>query len=153
MFREAMLIHSPEHLTLEHLTRLPMISVLISGIKITGKKRMPPIRSGYLEVTVINTSGAVVNNVPVILKVDGLVISTENILTIPANDTVHYTFNPGTANLSAPGNHSIEVWVSYSSDNVRENDTARITVNSLPYITSFPYLENFEANNGYWYTT
>ena len=105
-----------------------------------------------VRVTVRNTSAAVVNNVPVILKVDGSVISTESILTIPANDTVHYTFNPGTANLSAPGNHSIEVWVSYSSDNVRENDTARITVNSLPYITSFPYLENFEANNGYWYT-
>ncbi|HMK25679.1 MAG TPA: T9SS type A sorting domain-containing protein, partial [Chitinophagaceae bacterium] len=106
-----------------------------------------------VRVTVRNTSGAVVNNVPVILKVDGSVISIENILTIPANDTVHYTFNPGTANLSAPGNHSVEVWVSYSSDSFRENDTARITVNSLPYVTSFPYLENFEANNGYWYTT
>ena len=105
-----------------------------------------------VRVTVRNTSGAAVNNVPVILKVDGSVISTEHIITIPANDTVHYTFSPGTANLSAPGNHSVEVWVFYASDNFRENDTARITVNSLPYITSFPYLENFESNNGYWYS-
>ncbi|HEY6062960.1 MAG TPA: S8 family serine peptidase [Chitinophagaceae bacterium] len=113
-----------------------------------GLSSAEPVR-----VTVRNTSGAVVNNVPVILKVDGTVISTESILSIPANDTVHYTFNPGAANLSAPGNHTIEVWVNYASDNVRDNDTARITVNSLPYITSFPYLENFEANNGYWYTS
>jgi hypothetical protein len=105
-----------------------------------------------VRVTVRNTSGAVVNNVPVILKVDGIVVSTESIPAIQANDTVHYTFNPGTANLSAPGNHIVEVWVFYASDNFRENDTARITVNSLPYITSFPYLENFEANNGYWYS-
>jgi hypothetical protein len=46
----------------------------------------------------------------------------------------------------------VEVWVNYGTDNFKENDTARITVNSLPLVTSFPYLENFEANNGYWYT-
>jgi hypothetical protein len=106
-----------------------------------------------VRVTVRNTKSAIINSIPIILKVDGAVVSTESISSIPANDTVHYTFNPGTANLSAPGIHTIEVWVNYASDNVRDNDTARITVNSLPYITTYPYLENFETNNGYWYTT
>jgi hypothetical protein len=104
-------------------------------------------------VTVRNTSGAVVNNIPIVLRVDGIIVASETIPTIPANTAIQYTFNPGTANLSAPGIHTIEVWVNFATDNVRDNDTARITVNSLPYITSFPYLENFEANNGYWYTT
>ena len=106
-----------------------------------------------VKATVRNTSNAVINNIPIVLKVDGLVVATESIPTIAANSSVQYTFNPGTANLSAPGNHTVEVWVNYATDNVRDNDTARITVNSLPYITTFPYLENFETNNGYWYTS
>jgi Subtilase family/Secretion system C-terminal sorting domain len=106
-----------------------------------------------VKVTVRNTTGSVINSIPVILKVDGSVVATESIPTIAANSTLQYTFNPGTANLAAPGNHTVEVWVNYTTDNVRDNDTARITVNSLPYITSFPYLENFETNNGYWYTS
>jgi hypothetical protein len=106
-----------------------------------------------VKATIRNTSGTVINNIPIILRVDGLVVATESIPTIAANSSFQYTFNPGTANLSAPGNHTIEVWVNYATDNVRDNDTARITANSLPYITSFPYLENFEINNGYWYTS
>jgi hypothetical protein len=106
-----------------------------------------------VKVTVRNTTSTIKNSIPVILKVDGAIVATEIIPFINANSTFQYTFNPGAANLSAPGNHTIEVWVNYLTDNVRDNDTARITVNSLPYITTFPYLENFEANNGYWYTT
>lgn len=106
-----------------------------------------------VKVTVRNTSDAVVNSVPIILEVDGTVVATESIPSIPANDTVHYTFNPGVADLSGPGNHTIEVWVDYTTDNVPENDTASIVVNSLPLVTAFPYLENFETNNGYWFTT
>ncbi len=105
-----------------------------------------------VKATVRNTSNATVNNIPIVLRVDGAVVATESIATIAANSTLQYTFNPGTANLSAPGNHTVEVWVNYATDNVRSNDTARITVNSLPLVTSFPYLENFEANNGYWYS-
>jgi hypothetical protein len=106
-----------------------------------------------VKVTVRNTTGVTINSIPVILKVDGSIVATETIPFVLANSTFQYLFSPGTANLSAPGNHTVEVWVNYATDNVRDNDTARITVNSLPYITTFPYLENFEANNGYWYST
>ncbi len=106
-----------------------------------------------VKVTVRNTSNTVINSIPIILRVDGLIVATESIPTIAANSTIQYTFSPGTANLSAPGNHTVEVWLNYATDNVRDNDTARITANSLPLITTFPYLENFETNNGYWYTS
>lgn len=105
-----------------------------------------------VKATVRNTMNAAINNIPIVLKVDGTVVATESIATIAANTTLQYTF-AATANLSAPGNHLVELWVDFATDNVRVNDTARVTANSLPLITSFPYLENFESNNGYWYTT
>ncbi len=127
---------------------IQMISIDTPVVIACGLNSTVPVK-----VTVRNTSNATINNIPVILKVDGSVVATESIASVAANSSLQYTFNPGTANLAAPGNHTVEVWVSYATDNVRDNDTARVTVNSLPYITSFPYLENFEANNGYWYTT
>ncbi|MGH2552721.1 MAG: S8 family serine peptidase, partial [Chitinophagaceae bacterium] len=105
-----------------------------------------------VKATVRNTSNAVINNVPIVLRVDGIIVATESIPSIGANSTLQYTFNPGTANLSAPGNHTVEVWVDHPTDNVRDNDTARIVVNNLPLVNTFPYLENFETNNGYWYS-
>jgi hypothetical protein len=102
--------------------------------------------------TIRNTSNATINNVPVVLRVDGLIAATENIASLPASSTVSYTFNPGTADLSLPGDHLIEVWVNLASDTYHENDTARLSINNLPLITSFPYLQNFELNNGSWYT-
>lgn len=77
-----------------------------------------------VKVTIRNTSDAQVNNVPVFLRVDGNIVASELVPAIPANDTVHYTFNPGVADLSGPGSHFIEVWVAYPTDNVVENDTA-----------------------------
>ncbi len=105
-----------------------------------------------VKVVARNSTDAAVTNVPVVLRVNGVIVATETIPSIPANDTIHYIFNPGVANLAAPGNHSVEVWVDFLNDNVPENDTARVTVNSLPLITTFPYLENFESGNGNWYT-
>ena len=101
-------------------------------------------------VTVRNTSNAVINNIPVVLKVDGNIIATEAIITIPASSAIQYTFT-ATADLSAVGDHNIEVWVALITDNYRENDTARAVINNLPMVTTFPYLQNFELGNGSWY--
>ena len=102
-------------------------------------------------VTVHNTSNAAINNIPITLKVDGAVIATETIAVIAASASVQYTFT-ATANLSATGNHTIQVWTSLASDTYNENDTVSSTVNNLPLVSSFPYLQNFESNNGSWYT-
>lgn len=104
-----------------------------------------------VKATIHNTSNTAINNIPITLKVDGVVISNETITTIPASSSVQYTFT-ATANLSTPGNHTIEVWTALVSDTYNENDTVRSTVNNLPLISSFPYLQNFETSNGSWYT-
>ena len=104
-----------------------------------------------VKATIHNTSNAAINNIPITLKVDGVVIANETITTIPASSSVQYMFT-ATANLSTPGNHTIEVWTALASDTYKENDTVRSTVNNLPLISSFPYLQNFETSSGSWYT-
>src|SRR5205823_11531203 len=56
------------------------------------------------------------------------------------------------ANLAALGVHTIQVWVDYPTDSYRKNDTATTTIVNSPVISAFPYLENFEAGDGSWYT-
>lgn len=105
-----------------------------------------------IKATFRNSMNAAIFNIPLVLKVDGNIVATENLSSLAANTTVQYTFS-ATANLSAPGYHTVEIWADYPTDNVRDNDTVRLRVNSLSYVSVFPYLENFESNNGYWYTT
>jgi hypothetical protein len=105
-----------------------------------------------ITATIRNTANTMINNIPVVLRVNGIIAATETIASIPASSSIDYTFNPGTADLSAAGDHLIEVWVDLASDTYHENDTTVLEVNNLPLVTSFPYLQNFELNDGAWYT-
>jgi hypothetical protein len=105
-----------------------------------------------VRISIRNTANAAINNVPVVLRVDGNIITTEIIPVIAANTTIQYLFNPATANLSAIGNHTVEVWAALGSDTYRINDTARVSLTNSPLITSFPYLENFEGGTASWHT-
>lgn len=105
-----------------------------------------------VKVAVRNTTNNVLTNIPIVLELNGSVTATESVPSIPANDTVHYQFNPGAVDLSVPGTYTIKVWVDYVTDNVPDNDTAQISARSLPSVNSFPYLEDFEAGPGNWYT-
>lgn len=104
-----------------------------------------------VKATLRNSANSAVSNIPVVLKVDGTVIATEIIAGIAANTSVQYTFTT-TADLSAVGEHTIQVYTTLASDNVPVNDSSSRIVNNLPLVTSFPYLQNFEINNGSWYT-
>jgi Subtilase family/Secretion system C-terminal sorting domain len=106
-----------------------------------------------VKVTVRNTANSTINNIPVVLRVDGTIIATENIPTIAGNTTIQYTFSPATADLSAVGTHTVEVWVQLATDTYRPNDTAMVMVTNSPVMTGFPYLENFEAGTGFWYAS
>ncbi len=126
---------------------IQLVSIDTPVVLACGLNSVVPVK-----VVVRNTSAAVVNSVPIVLRVDGIIIANETVPTIPANDTVHYLFNPGTANLQAAGDHLVEVWVDYPTDNVPDNDTASVIAKSIPLVNSFPYLENFENGDGTWYT-
>ncbi|RQO32356.1 hypothetical protein DBR32_01755 [Taibaiella sp. KBW10] len=104
-----------------------------------------------LSVDVANMVNQGINNISISYQVDQQAVVTETIAAIPAKDTITYNFTQA-MNLSAPGQHLITVWVHYASDNYRLNDTLKnIEVHNQPVITSFPYLEGFETNDGYYY--
>lgn len=107
-----------------------------------------------VKVVVRNSRNSIVNTVPVRFRVNGGAWTTENIPSIPANDTVQYTFT-GTANMLATGTYVIEAQVLYATDTYDVNDTTSVTIINTPVISvtnTTPYLQDFETDNGFWYT-
>lgn len=105
-----------------------------------------------LSVDVANHVNHTINTISISYQVDQQTVVTETIASINAKDTITYNFTQA-MNLSAPGKHLVKIWVSYSSDNYHLNDTLKnIEIHHQPVISSFPYLEGFEDNDGYYYS-
>jgi hypothetical protein len=103
-----------------------------------------------IQVTVRNSANSTINNIPVKYRVNNGNWISEIIPSVAANTTMQYNFTTG-ADLSATNTYTIQAIVDLTNDSFRENDTTTTTVINSPVITSFPYLQNFEAGNGYWY--
>jgi len=69
--------------------------------------------------------------------------------TLYSGDSLEYTFST-TVDLSILGTYSFIVVVKAANDQGPGNDTLSAEVTNLPYITTFPYLEGFEAGTGGW---
>jgi hypothetical protein len=124
---------------------IQMLSIDTPMVSSCGLNGTTPIK-----VSVRNSVNTAITNIPVKFRVDGGSVSAETISSINGNATIQYTFT-STANLASLGAHTIEAWVDYPTDNYRHNDTALIHIVNSAIISSFPYLENFEAGNGLWY--
>lgn len=104
-----------------------------------------------ISVKVRSYSAVTVTNIPVTYSINGVTV-TENIPSINAFDSVVYQFTQK-ADLSAYQHYTLNAWVSAPGDNYHANDTiTTISIQTTPVIASFPYLEGFENNSGYWYT-
>lgn len=101
-------------------------------------------------ITIRNSSTNNLTNVPVRYKVNNGAWVSEIIGSIPANATVQYTFN-AKADLSVTGLYTITAEVAYAGDSYNANNQDTITIYNSALITTFPYLQNFENNNGGWY--
>lgn len=106
--------------------------------------------STTIKVSVRNSANTPINNIPVRYRVNNGTWITETIPSIAGNATAQYSFTTG-ADLSANNTFNIQAVVDYNADSFRENDTANATVINSPVINSYPYLQNFEAGNGFWY--
>jgi hypothetical protein len=106
--------------------------------------------STTIQVSVRNSSNSVINNVPVRYRINNGSWVSETIPSVAANSVLQYNFTAG-ADLSAFNTYTIQAIVDLSSDSFHENDTTIATVINSPVITSFPYLQNFEAGTGNWY--
>ncbi len=105
-----------------------------------------------ISVKVRNYSNSTATNVPVSYSINGGAAVTENIPAINPFDSVVYTFTRK-ADLSASQGYTLQTWTSNPGDTYSLNDTLPlIQFQTGPLISTFPYLEGFETDNGHWYT-
>ena len=104
-----------------------------------------------IKIKVTNTSKNDAVNIKVFYTINNGSTVTENISLIPAGASVLYTFNT-LANLTGVGYKKIETGVIYPNDSYRDNNTQTLTIRNQALINQFPYLQNFEDNDGGWYT-
>lgn len=110
--------------------------------------------SGTTAVTVKveNTSGVLFNNVPVFYRIDNGPVIGELMPTLTPGASTNYTFAT-TCDLSAYKKYTLETWVRLPSDDYQTNDTIRQFIYVSPTVSTFPYLERFESNDGSFFTT
>ena len=104
---------------------------------------------GAETLTITTTSSrGLPTSIPVKYRLNGGPIVTESFFT----GTGTYSFNTK-LDLSAPGEHTIDVWIDYNQDFIKSNDSIRnYKIQNQPLISTFPYLQNFESNAGSWYS-
>lgn len=90
-------------------------------------------------------------DVAITYQLNGQPVVTAMIDSIPGKDTVDFTF-PQLMDLSAIDTHNLSLWVYVATDTYRLNDSIlNLRIINQPVIDSFPYLQNFEANGGYFF--
>ena len=104
-----------------------------------------------VKISLYNSARTPLTQVPVKFKIDNGSWVEELIPVVAARDTLHFTFT-NSANLATVGAHTLQAVVSLGTDNYRDNDTVQVNVVNSPVITAYPYLQNFEQDNGNWYT-
>lgn len=101
-----------------------------------------------ISVMIRNTMNYAVSNFSLRYSINNGPVITETFnTTIPANSSRSYTFITK-ANLSAFGKYSLVCEVITAGDNVSVNNKKSVEVVNQPLITSFPYINNFESDNG-----
>jgi hypothetical protein len=104
-----------------------------------------------ITVQIRNYNNAALTNVHVDYQINGGTVVDETIA-IPADTVINYTFLQP-ANLSAYINYTINTWVHYAADTYHDNDSIlNYTIHNSPVITAYPYLQDFENNDGYFYS-
>lgn len=104
----------------------------------------------YIEVTVANLGSLAMDSLIVSYSVNNGTPVTEVFeQVIAVSDSATVTFNAG-VDMNTPGDYEIVVWTSTVNDGDTSNDTISTLVVSVPFITTFPYYEDFENGSGGW---
>jgi len=103
-----------------------------------------------VEAIVKNTGSLDQSGFNVNYRVDGGSVVTQAFPgVITAGAEVNFVFTT-TADLSGPGLHLIEVWTDLVGDLATYNDSLTVSVDNVPTVSSFPYVENFESGPSGW---
>ena len=105
-----------------------------------------------ISINIKNYNNAILSNLLVSYQVNNGSIVTENISSIAANQSLNYAFNQ-LYDFSAYTSFNINVWVKYPGDSYAANDSIlNYIIYNSPVINSFPYLQTFENDNGFFFT-
>lgn len=105
-----------------------------------------------LNVTVRNTGINAQSNFPVCFSIDGAAPVCQTFTgTLQSNEQATFNLTDANPILSNPGNYRITVFTNLNTEQNRANDTIKnYQYQNIPLISSFPYFESFETNNGGW---
>lgn len=104
-----------------------------------------------LKIRVRNGVNNTVYNIAVSYQLDNQAVVNGMIDSIPGKDTATYTFTQ-TMDLSANTSYSLSSWIYVATDTYRLNDSiVNFNIKNQPVITLFPYLQDFEQNDGFYY--
>jgi len=110
----------------------------VSGIGLTNAESVT--------ATIKNYGTNAITSLGLELTVNGTVVATETFTgNIASGASVDYTFT-ATADLSAAGSHTISVRAILTGDENPANDSYSITVRNILPISTFPWLEDFNAD-------
>jgi len=105
-----------------------------------------------LIVKIRNGVTQVQSNIAVSYRFDNGSVVTETLSSVAGKETVDFTFSK-LLDIATQGNHVLDVWIAASGDSYKKNDSIiGYNTRNQPLISQFPYFENFESGDGYWYT-
>lgn len=103
-------------------------------------------------INIKNFNNTQLNNISVSYQVNGGAVVTEIIPSIAANQSLDFTFTQK-ANLAAFIDYNVNAWIHSPGDSYPDNDSIlNYTFHNTPLISTYPYLQSFETNDGYFYT-
>ncbi len=112
-----------------------------------GGSSTEPVR-----VKIYNSDNLGQANIQLSYRFDNGAIVTQILDTLPPKDTLDFTFTQPIT-LTTIGYHQLDVWLSAAGDTYLPNDSIlNYSIRNQPVIAAYPYLENFEAGDGDWFS-
>jgi len=104
--------------------------------------------NAQVSIRVKNQGTQTLSNIPVRYRINALTPITEVMPgPIAPGDSLVYNFSTR-ANLSVVGTYTLTAYTAVTGDADLSNDTLRTNVTHIQLVSSLPYSQNFEANNG-----
>lgn len=120
-----------------------VISPSVSGCGIAGPQA--------ISIEIKNYTGSSFTNVPVYYNVNGGGTVMETIASLSPGTTTFTFVAP--VNLLVNTDYNFNFWLHEATDSYSSNDSIlNYNLHVSPVISTYPYLEGFEANEGSWYT-
>jgi len=123
----------------------------ITARRILSPKTMAGLGvSEAVELELENTGALPLDGIDVYYQINGGSIVTETITdTLYPSEPFIYSFAQS-ADLSSQGKYNIKAWIDHPDDEDVWNDTLYQDILHLPIISSYPYSEDFETDEGFW---